>query len=513
MKNVLFSVILLSTLSILACGGSSSSSTTASSDSTSTGVSTSFPTELVVASPTASETSSSINALLDNDVDVDFALATSADTYAAKKTFLANILNPSSITDCDFNMNFKVQTNNASCYGPILDYTDHPDAGAEPADGQLPGGDLGVWEESSSNSNDACVAEQLDIRMNNITSHVDSAVYAMASMVCVAKVNGKALPGVGSTLDLTSEVAAAFVTNGISATVSTANIARASDDSSGNTVYVATIEGTGTDSDGNALSMAMRLKHVPLDSTNTTYRGKLSIKAAISDGAKFGNCTSSSSTGRTDASSVAYEKTSSTNLAVVLHHGNYCGTSVAPYVSSTDFTVDPTKKFADTTNGWANNFNIAHFNLNPANGSGDFRFAWQAGHQDGNSRILSMYLDDDGATVTGCGYFGFGLDVEEGVDDMSIDRMICNWAGPGNNHTGLQKAQRQCVEKNTAGNFPATSNNFTYAPANNCNSAGAPFAYEYTDGSNSVTTAITNNLIDVSDVNVTIATTPTEVDS
>ena len=71
--------------------------------------------------------------------------------------------------------------------------------------------------------------------------------------------------------------------------------------------------------------------------------------------------------------------------------------------------------------------------------------------------------------ATGDAYFGFGKTV--GTTDGEIDGMICNWAGPGNNHDPLPYAQHQPIK------FDATVKGFivgtagseiTFAPTSNC---------------------------------------------
>jgi hypothetical protein len=341
-------------------------------------------------------------------------------------------------------------------------------------------------------------------------------------MVCIARVNDLELPdGENETLTLTSYVDSGFATNGVNIDVTAAALTRAENDADGNRVFIATLTGTATDADGDPQTIMIRLKHVPRNADNTVYRGKLSYTVTTDDGDKFGNCAPGTLTGSTDAVSIAYEKSSTTVMTQELRSGNFCGTDADPYLSDDNFTVDAAGKFDVTANpdGWANNFNLGKMVYNPVTGAGDFRYAWQAGFGDNNTRVLNVGMDAgtaDPDDMTGCAWFGYGPDIEED-DAGDIDRMICNWAGPGNSHTGQSLAQEQCLELNDDGIFVATSSNITYAPTNLCNSNGTvnniAFIYSAPDLGASVNgTAVTNNLVPLTDVEMADYTAPTDVD-
>lgn len=516
---------LLAVLTVWGCGGGGSS------DSDSSGLTSSFPADLIVASPTGDRdtSSSSVSRVSRQLTDEDG----SPDDLISGQVELAEILAGETITDCDFNLNLTTSTSRAVCYGPTLNYTGHPDAAlrdadtadstvAEDDDGQLPGGDLGLWVESVTSTGEACASAQINAVVGGISSQVNSAIFAMASMVCIARVNGLEVPDAeDETLTLTSQVDSGFTTNGVDFDVTSASLERDDDDADGNKVFIANLVGTATDADGDTQTVTIRLKHVPRNAENTVYRGKLSYTIATNNGEKFGNCGTGSLTGSTDAVSIAYEKSSSTVLTQELHGGNFCGVNADPYESATNFTVDASKKFSATTDpdGWGNNFNLGMMVYNPINGAGDFRYSWQAGPNDANTRVLNVGIDasaTDEDDITGCAWFGYGPDIAaDGVGD--IDRMICNWAGPGSSHTGQELAQEQCLSLSDDGIFTATSSNITYAPTNSCNSSGTvngiAFTYSAPDLGTSVNgTAVNHNLVDLDEVDMAAYTAPTDVD-
>lgn len=507
------------------CGGGGSS------DSDSSELTSSFPADLIVASPTGDrDTSSSSVSRVSRQLTDEEG---SPDDLIGGQAEVEEMIEGDQIADCDFALNLDTNTNRAACYGPTLNYSGHTDANLrdtdtvdstnpEDDDGQLPGGDLGLWAATETATGEACAAAQMNAVVGGISQQVNSAIFAMASMVCIAKVNDLELPDeVDETLALTSYVNSGFSTNGVGMTVTAAALQRAANDADGNSVYIATLSGTTTDDDGDTQTVDIRLKHIPRNADNTLYRGKLSYTVRTDNGEKFGNCAAGSLSGATDAVSIAYEKGSLTVLTQELHGGNFCGDDAEPYVSDENYTVDAANKFAVNANpdGWANNFNTGMVTYNPLNGAGDFRYVWQAGHGDDNTRVLNVGLDagaDDPDDVMGCAWFGYGPDIEDdGVGD--IDRMICNWAGPGNSHTGQELAQEQCMSLSDDGIFTATSSNITYAPINNCNSAGSlngiNFIYSAPDLGTSVNgTAVTNNLVPLTDIDMADYTAPTDVD-
>ncbi len=480
-----------------------------------------FPTDLAIASPTAEQ--DTVSALIISERPKAVDLEADA-TMEAKQEAIAELLSDSvdAVADCDFTLDLAINTNNATCYGPALTYSNHPDLvgpgdsdttnndsglNDTDGDGSLPTGDVGLWTANNGSTSEACAAAQMNAKVSGIAGQVDSAMLAMASMYCLANVNGSELPDTaGESLDLTTVVNSGFSTNGVGITVTSATLERDDDDADGNTVYIASLQGTATQ-DSNTYTVDFRLKHIPTGDENATYKGKLSYTVDDADASSQG-CDPGD--GVIYATSIDYDKSSATSLTYKLHNGTFCG-DVDPYVSATDHTIDP-------SNTWSGNFNKVLFNYNPATAVGNYSFAWQAGFNDSHARVMNMSIAQASGETTGTAFFGYGPQVDE-TDAGDIDGMICNWAGPGNNHTtGLvTKVQQQEIAlDDTSGLFEAASSDITYAPTNNCNSTGTGQGgtFTYSDGTTTVSTSVTNDLVDLSVVEdaYTEPTAPENVD-
>ena len=541
MAKTLFSsfILLIMALTIASCGDSTNNATTATNPFT-----VAFPSDLAVASPTASTTTTS-------SLVLQGASVSSSASFAEKRAALDTILTGASIEDCDFNFSLTTNTESAACYGPTLTYANHPeqasgrdadttdaDSGSlspndTDGDGFLPIGDVGIWRENEG-ATEACTAAQLNKLTNRTASQVDSTVFAMASLICIANVNSLTIPTDGTTLDLTSYASSGFSENSIPVTVTSATLAAEAISGTSETTYTSTFAGTATAPPRNPPTHKFRLKHRNGDDGDT-YLGKLSCTIATADGAKTGNCNVAevTATGQTDAISIAYQKNSETIFTYELHSGNYCGdTGVDPYVSATDYTVDPEKKLnlsidagTDLLTGWANNFNFARYQLNINTGAGEYQSAWQAGRGDGYTRVLNVDLDSvSGGGNTGCGYFGFGSDIASSTGVGTIDGMICNWTGPGNTKTTQSLVQQQCMNLNTtSGIYESDSSTsgstrlaISYAPTNSCDTTGLDpdgNIFQYSDSVTTVNTAVTNNLFPIADMPSISPPAPTNIDS
>ena len=494
-----------------------------------------FPQQVAIASPVRSNS----NDTRRQGIVVRQSLgADAAGGYADKTERLQAILDGTTVEDCAFEFDLRRRGPVADCYGPRLTYANHPQAPSPDAnttdddsgftdtdgDGELPSGDLGLWRSTEGTGGEACAAATMNARVGEVEAQADSALFAMASMLCLANVSGESLPADGSGLDITTLVADGFSVNGTSLTVSTASI------SLSDGVYTSFLEGSGSSS-GVAERYRCRLKH--RDGANgVTYTGKLSCTIEADTGMKHGNCNQPElATGETDALSIAYQRNSASILTYELRSANYCGsTGIDPWVSNDDYTVDAGRKLNlsrdpgdDDLSGWANNFNHVRFQFNVNTGGGLYNFAWQAGTRDGHTRILNLEMDsqDQEGNHEGCGYFGFGDDISDEDDYGDIEGMICNWAGPGHSmpRDPAEAVQRQCFVLDTASGVyrpDSARENLVYAPTNSCDSAGFdglgnPFTY--TDGMTTVTGSVAHDLFPVADMPSVVAPAPGNVDS
>ncbi|QQR80247.1 MAG: hypothetical protein IPJ69_13175 [Deltaproteobacteria bacterium] len=526
MKKELFGVMMAATMvSVLYLSGPFGCSSTSSGGDIGGGVtsdiSENFPADLAVASPTAAQSTGAGLVIAGHHKAVE--LSSDADLQT-KQEAIAELLAATNdaVTDCDFTLDLRVNTNNATCYGPELTYSNHPDLSGigdgdtnndDPlgqfndtdGDGSLPTGDVGLWTENNGDTAEACASAQMNAKVEGIASQVDSAMLAMASMYCLANVNSISLPSdVGDSVDLTSVVSSGFSSNGIGITVTAAGLSRAADDVDGNAVYIATLEGTASQ-ESNTYAVDFRLKHIPTSTDASSYKGKLSYTIG-QEGVDSQGCDPHQ--GITYATSIEYEKASVTSMTYALNNGTYClGDDI--YTSGSDYTVNPSAT-------WSGNFNKVLFNYNPSTSVGNYSFAWQAGYNDDNARVMNMSIAESGASTTGTAFFGYGPKVyEDGAG--SIEGMICNWAGPGAAHTPIEIVQRQELSlNNESGLFETTSSDITYAPTNTCDSTGSGQGgtFTYSDGTTTVNTAVDNTLVDLTAIATayTEPTAPADVD-
>ena len=114
-----------------------------------------------------------------------------------------------------------------------------------------------------------------------------------------------------------------------------------------------------------------------------------------------------------------------------------------------------------------------------SSGFGKVSYAWQAGPMDGYTRTFNIKTVNNSAdNQTGDAYFGFNPNPDDssGSDDYrstSIDRMICNWAGPGNGPSsksaGVGLIQRQQLAYDSTNYvWKSSLDNITFAPTDNC---------------------------------------------
>jgi hypothetical protein len=177
------------------------------------------------------------------------------------------------------------------------------------------------------------------------------------------------------------------------------------------------------------------------------------------------------------ANSVLYKNTSD-NLSFRAIRAKFPSTiSDASNFYESDGEVRKQNKNLDTTNGWCADYNVVVANVD-SSGFGKVSYAWQAGPMDGYTRTFNIKTDNNSAeNQTGDAYFGFNPNPDTNNNDdyrsTSIDRMICNWAGPGNGPTskaGVSKLQRQQLEYDSTNYvWKSSSDNITFAPTTNCN--------------------------------------------
>lgn len=395
--------------------------------------------------------------------------------YADATAKIEAVLNGTTAADCRFDPALLSRVeDDAGCYGPSVAYENHPDTAGGPDGGVLPHGDVGLWTETDAATGHACAAAQLNRRMMAMRDRTLAALSALAGLICTATANGLLLPD-DATLDLTTQMNAVGIS---SVTFNAATLSEST--SSGGDTWSYHL-----DLSFDSFDAVVDLVHVP-GGTEETYRGRLSYR--IDQAGGFGGCPSSD---QTYNGSLLYDRSAPDRLRMDARGANFCG-------QGTDGLADG---LVDPSRSWASNFHLFVADFDPGSLDGDYSFSWQAGALDSNSRVLNATLESPSTdALSGQAFYGFGPPIDG--TDGGIDGFICNWAGPGNDHTlkPLAQSQEMALSAST-GKFTATASNITYAPVNACNyTAGSGFRYDR-DGNGTIDAevSVTNDLIDLLD--------------
>lgn len=498
----LFNFLILLSLFFVQCGAAG---TRVGNPPTSTSTNA-FPINLAVTSPLTSSNSSTSSVNFLTSGSPQFATS----TFESITDEIDAILAGTSLTDCAVNFSeIATESNSASCYGPEVAYTGHPDG--SPDQSPFPTGDLGLWTETESSSGEACAAAQLNARLNGIENQTTTALKTMASLICVANVNSLSLPSAdGDSLDLSAEMQDLLTAVGVTtATISSAGItyntpSAVNDLLSVNITTSTSLEAysynlsfTFTDGSGDSHDTTISLKHIPLDSTNSTYVGELTYQYDFTD-SQQGNC---SSADEVRAGAITYYKESSSVLSLHADAADFCGSSASPFGSNGIISPSDIYDASSNPDGWGNNWNTFLASFDPTSLAGNYAYSWQAGYHDDHARTLNVNLSlGSDSLLDGLAYFGFSSDVDNENESL-IDGMICNWAGPGNNHNPKPLVQKQVIAENSLGLFESTNSLITYAPTTSCDYDGSG-SFEYdSDGDGTIDTnaanAVTNNLFDL----------------
>jgi len=408
----------------------------------------------------------------------------------------------------------------AHCYGPQLNYTNHPGGGS----GQLPGGDLGIWLEyepqqwAEPNSptytqtlglgtadaytltygtpGHACSVAQLNSLMRGIEAQSEAALTLAAALVAQAAISGTPVPTDGTPVDLTAAMnsSSAFVFSQAAFSRTTEAI-----------YYVVSLETNeqqlnGLGSAAHTYAVTVTLAHAPDSSAPTErYRGLLTYQILDSDYRGGLQCPSSGPPplAAAPSGSLAYNRSAANDLKVQVRQATFCAQDAA-----TAFDADGL-----ALTGWSDNYNAFTANFDPTatftdtttvsdtlttDLAGTYAFAWQAGNGDGYSRVFNVGVNDM-SPMSGEAYFGFGQRIQASSghsyaitdtaglpstlrpDDavVAVEGLFCNWAGPsmGGSSRFQPYAQRQFVRLNTSTGFfevPSGGSDIRYAPTDNC---------------------------------------------
>ncbi|WP_125559234.1 hypothetical protein [Pseudoalteromonas rubra] len=420
-----------------------------------------FPTDVMASSP-FSDSSEEVERGFGNRPAVEYG--PSVPTYLWSTQRIGRILNGTvPLLDVFRVQSFYRNSTNADCFGPQVAYTGHPDA-TDPASasGTLPGGDLGLWSESDSNGN-ACAVAQTNALLSGIRDQSRMSLMTLASMVSAALDSGMSLPTDGSSIDVTGEMNAKGVAG---VTFSAAAITRSGSE------WLYTISLTYTVS-GSDYDISLSMAHTPgVDLLN--YSGHLTYQVEGEQGVSGiefpgGNCSQNE---RTRTGSLAYER-SGDNMSLQARVATLCGHSNSGMFNS-DSQVDVNNKYhsVDNPDGWSENFSIFGANFDLTTLAGQYAYVWQAGVNDSHSRIFNIGFNSP-SLDNGEAHFGYGSKIED--TDGLIQGFICNWAGPGNDHSMQAFSQRQFFEYDSAtATYDGTGSkaNIEYAPTASCSYDG-----------------------------------------
>lgn len=380
------------------------------------------------------------------------------------------------------------------CYGPSLNYNpdNHPDNnGGQSMGGQLPGGDLGIWE-ATHGQGQACAAAKLNQLSRNAAVYADLGTGSLAMMICVSAFAGDTLPGPGNSLDIGPLLAkinskADFGGEGIE--LSVAKVLN------NEGVFEIDLEGTFHDK-----QFSVSTQHDP-----ELNEGVISvISEEVHGGANQPNQQPQQPN---DPNQQPQEPVNPAPLQAMgepmmtngcqPQEGGMGGWRVATLkysreAGSTKYRMITSAQASEASaqaalqaNGEAST-HCDHFmgDLNVVQAhqdvdGGDMAFGWQAGSGDGFLRVFNATTEGS----TGTAWFGYAPHEEEEISTLlTIDRMICNWAGVGNQRSGQPDLiQMQEMSRGSDGQWEPTQSKIHYAPTNSCDMDGVDQADVFPD--------------------------------
>ena len=367
-------------------------------------------------------------------------------TLSAKQARIEEALDPviierDGLTPCLRALPPPPQNSSPVCYGPEMDYSNHPDfsSGTPAADGRLPSGDLGIWldtEPTASAAGDVpCAAVKMNELIAKAIHNVDMATGSVAMMMCAAAYERISAPNdAGDVLDFSS--ALNKVPNS-PLTITTATLERV-DAHTLKTVLVASHDGGSNNRFG---QFSISTLH-----NSTTRSGLVQIERS-----------QTGQTDRTRVTSARYRPSPQDPLMLQLRvqQANFLNSANTAY-----FDAEGDVKLGPVTGNPKRNIEDSHLLLaefTPSTGAQTLAYGWNAGGNDSHSRVFNAQAD----STTASAWYGFVANpyAQNGSDtagnqpnlDLSASTagMICNWAGPGNNHSPVAFLQHQSMTKDS----------------------------------------------------------------
>ncbi len=401
---------------------------------------------------------------------------------------------------CKFTIDLAPGSTRADCYGPNVALSGtHPDSAAAVSafgtsggsPNPLPTGDVGFYNSTNGTNSEACASAEVTALVDSQLKSAYFAQVAGASLICYAQSKSlmtSSVPRtVSSTITLDTAQLAEYGFTDSSGSIFTPSLATIESITGGIKV---TIQGTATQSSV-ARNFEIRLSY--RDETDGGFSGRASY-AVRNSSETSSACSGAGATGSSAAGHMIFSRAdASSNVKLTLNHSVFCGVSYSMFDGDDEidvcdeFTGSTISDATDADNGWESNWNYLNFDFDPSTYVGTYAYAWQAGRLDGNTRVFNAKLNSDD---TGVGYFGFGTDVADSTtsctarntDIGKIKGMICNWAGPSNNHNSLSTSpyvQMQTLTK-SSGLWKVASEKIKYIPRNDCQTLDTGWTYRAT---------------------------------
>ena len=480
LKVMPWTAALLGALVAQGCGKANKddSSAATTSPSTTGGVNagqllvTDVAPSIVLAVPVGTLATSS-NLTDDNSTDLDSEDPRKVRAEAAK------LADATTVEQCLVGIEHKVGQRNADCYGPSVWVSDHHPDGTwqDGSDKSLPSGDLGFWEEKEQATGEACAASKMNNLIGGVRENADTGLQMTLRAGCLARVLGKALPTVkGEALDL-AEAANTALGNHIDKLKFSKMTIKFVDTAT----YETEVEATDPRGD---VWTRVTLKRTS-DTESEGYVWGIFTPTANAANPGNGSPAPLADAAKHHAFSVLF-KESGTSMTYDATQSKVEDAEIASDKAAV-FEADKRVRVATTGNP---GYDHVMTTMDTTALTGETVYLWTAGFASEEQRVMHIKVSASGDTRTGVGYFGFGAKLSDfrtlvksgtvPATATSIEKMICNWAGPGNSHTGTANVQKQTLSFNaTTGYFDPVASHIGYAARVDCGSSADDAAFTW----------------------------------
>lgn len=376
----------------------------------------------------------------------------------------------------------RMQRNDISCYGPSVATKNHPDASpgatGNQLDPDLPSGDLGILDahESHEDGDEACVAAKTNQLLGQVRNKVSEGIEGAKRALCFARVLGLEVPDeVGEELDMTEAVNTALADESIDFLEYGSLVLTLLEEGIYQTEISVTVPR------GELWTRLVSDRRV--EGTTSGYLWGVftqSDDAAALQGPIQNDPDVFSILFQDDGTSLVYDATKSRAQSDE-------DQAALEDDKAALFEDDKRVRVAESGNP---GYDHVIASLDIESGLGEMTYLWTAGSQMEEQRTLHAKTElDDAGDKIGWGYFGFGkrlsdfrelVEAGDAEGSASIEKMVCNWAGPNNSHTGVSYAQKQVLTLDTdTGYFIASDSDIGFAAQNSCGQTGYSSTYTY----------------------------------